>query len=264
VRPRFAALLLFALAGCVTTEESLPSGPWQAFRMDTDPAGDRVLLDVALVQAPLGDPFLDQRVWAGADEMLFAHDKRELLKANGYRVGVLVGFPPDELARLLESERTCVDRHGRSAPSGMTVPQVLREAKEPIDVLLQHAGRKETLHLEAPRLSLDLTPKRTVDGRVRVRLTPRVEGSEQVINYKPVPEEAKWTLETKRPGQVLTDLACDVDLLPTQILIVGCRLDHETSAGYRSLVRPDGSEPMQRLVVLRHVPPRRPPSSTDS
>jgi hypothetical protein len=36
-------------------------------------------------------------------------------------------------------------------------------------------------------------------------------------------------------------------------LLVGARLDREATVGYESFVRPDGDEPMQRLLFLRNL-----------
>ena len=251
---RLGGLLALALlAGCMS-EDGLPSAPWQAsYRMDDE--ADRVLLDVSLIQAPLADPFLDHQVWSSADEMLFPLDKRELLDANGFRMGLLVGSPPEGITSLLQSERTCVGRRGRSTSAGMTVTQLVREGDEPLELSVQLVGRRETLKLDRPRFSLDLTPRKLSEGKIRLRLVPRVESGDKVISYRPVPEESKWTLESKRPGESLDDLACDVELLPNQILIIGCRLEREGSAGYHGFVRTEGTEPMQRLMVLRHLRP---------
>src|SRR4051794_31738973 len=103
-RAGFAILLslLAGLLGCVS-EETLPTTVSDSFRLDTESLGDRALLDVALVQAPLGDPFLDRSIWAGADQMILSADKRDVLEANGYRVGILVGAPPAKLMNLLQS-----------------------------------------------------------------------------------------------------------------------------------------------------------------
>jgi hypothetical protein len=70
-----------------------------------------------------------------------------------------------------------------------------------------------------------------------------------------VPEESKWALDTKRAGQSLIELGFEVDLLTNQILLIGCRSDREETFGYGGFVRVDGPEPMQRLLVVRHLRP---------
>ena len=247
------ALLCFLLGGCVSADGSDPTSAWQAMRVDTDPGPDRVLLDVALVQSPREDPFLDRHVWASADEMVLSPEQRELLELNGFRVGVLVGSPPEQLLDLLRSPRTCVERRGRSAPSGMTLHQVLRDAEGSAACRLYHGRSRETLNWERPRFGVDLTPQTLSGNKVRLRMAPRVEAAEKALNFKPLPEQSKWALEVKRPSRLLEGVAWQVDLLPNQVLIVGARLGREDTAGYHSFVRPEGDEPMQRLLVLRHL-----------
>ena len=49
------------------------------------PAGDFIFLDVAVVERPYGDHFLDQEVWEGGDEQGYLETK-PLLEENGLRV----------------------------------------------------------------------------------------------------------------------------------------------------------------------------------
>src|SRR4051794_485799 len=89
MRRRVALLsLLIGLAGCVGTETTPHARPWQALKLATEAGPDRVLLEVGLVQTPLEDPFLDRELWTGADEMLGSAAQREMLDANGLRVGL--------------------------------------------------------------------------------------------------------------------------------------------------------------------------------
>jgi hypothetical protein len=249
-----AIALFAALPGCVSDNGVAPT-MHDSYRLDTESFGDRALLDVALVQAPLGDAFLDRLIWAGADQMILSADKRDLLEANGLRIGVLVGSPPAGLTNLLQTDRTCVERHGRFAPSGVTVNQPLLTATETVPCRIQHVGRVETASLDRPIFSLDFTPQRLSPSTIRLKIVPRIETGDKLLTYKPVPEESKWALDTKRAGQSLIELGCDVDLLENQILIIGCRSEREETFGYGGFVRVDGPEPMQRLLVVRHLRP---------
>ena len=249
-----AIALLAALPGCVSDEKLAPTDH-DTFRLDTESFGDRALLDVALVQAPLGDAFLDRRIWAGADQMICPADKRDLLEANGLRIGVLVGAPPAGLTNLLQTDRTCVERHGRFAPSDVTINQPLLAAKETALCRIQHVGRIETASLDRPIFSLDFTPTRLGPSTIRLKIVPRIETGDKRTMYKAVPEESKWKLETKRADHSLIELGCEVDLLANQILIIGCRSEREETFGYGGFVRVDGPEPMQRLLVVRHLRP---------
>jgi hypothetical protein len=249
-----AIALLAALPGCVSDDSMKPTTS-ASFRLDTETLGDRALLDVALVQAPLGDAFLDRKIWSSVDQMICPADKRDLLEANGLRLGILVGAPPSALTNLLQTERTCVERHGRFAPSGMTVNQLLRTATDTIECRIQRIGRIETATLDRPNFSLDFTPKRLNSTTVRLGIVPCVETGDQRLTYKPVPEESKWTLDSKRARLPLAEFGFDIDLVANQILLIGCRSEREETIGFAGFVRLDGPEPMQRLLVVRQMPP---------
>src|SRR5262249_53023775 len=93
------------------------------------PAGDYVFVDVAVVERPYGDHFLDQEVWEGGDEQGYLETKA-LLEENGLRVCQLGGVVPAGLQALL-SPRYCPDPrrlHGEPGkPIVLTVGPVVRE-----------------------------------------------------------------------------------------------------------------------------------------
>jgi hypothetical protein len=251
---RRGALLLILLAGCVSSEPARPGVPWQSLKVGSDPGS--IFLDVALVQRPLGDSFLTDQVWASADEMIVSAGQRELLELNGFRVGVLVGSPPEKLLQLLQSERSCRERRGRAAPSGSLLTQNLRECPTPLDGFLQLGKLKQELTLDRPRFGLDLSPTLKPNDAVLLRIVPRVEEGDKGVNIKAVPEEAaglKWSLEMKRPTQVFAALGFEIELAPNQVLIIGPHLEREGSLGFHSLIDDRNGELVQRLLILRHM-----------
>ena len=255
-------LLVLFLAGCVSTEPSRSGVSWQSFKAnDTGP--DRVLFDIALVQRPINDSFLNTELWASADEMILPVDLRENLELNGFRIGLLVGSPPEKLGQLLQSDRSCIDRRGRSVPSGVLLAQNLRESPETVEALLHRDKVQETVSFERPLFGLDLLPN-LKQQTVRLRMTPRIEAGVKSMNFKPVPEESKWALELKRPTKLLTDLAMEINLAPNQILIIGGRPEREGSVGYLTFVDDQSGETYQRLLIIRHLRSAAPAPESDS
>src|SRR5262249_354727 len=82
-----------------------------------------------------------------------------------------------------------------------------------------------------------------------------VETGDKLMTYRPVSDESKWALDMKRSARSLAELACDVDLAANQVLIVGCRSELDETIGFAGFVRLDGAEPMQGLLVIRHLRP---------
>lgn len=244
-------LLLVMLAGCVSPEPSRTGTPWQSFKDNPDP--ERILLDVAIVQRPFGDAFLDDEIWSHADEMIVPPEQRDLLELNGYRAGVIVGSPPEKLVNLLQSSRSRVQRRARSVGSGILLTQTLRESDDEIDATIRIGKTSEEAIFDRPLFGFDLLPMRKSRSLVHLKLTPRVEAGDKSINYKPVPEESKWSLEVKRPTRVLSELAIDIPLAADQVLIVGPRLEREGTIGFHSFASSTDEDPAQRLLVVRHL-----------
>lgn len=250
---RWVVLVILA-GGCAgQTQTVRPANSWQSLKVGAEAGADRVLLDVALLERPLDDEYLNEGIWASADEMVVAPELRELLAVNGYRVGVLVGAPPERLVHLLASERTCIDRRGKSVPSGANVTQPLGTGDDGAAGYLQVGKTRSALTFDRPRFGLELTPKVGERDVVRLTITPRYEDGDKTMNIKAVPEESKWEMEIARPSRVVNELAFSVDLSANQLLIIGPRLEFEGSLGHHSFVHVKDEIATQRLLVLRHL-----------
>lgn len=247
--------LVILLAGCVSPEPSRTGVAWQSLKVDAEAGQDRILFDVSLVQRPIDDVFLNHDLWASVDEMILPTDLRENLELNGYRIGLLVGSPPDRLKQLLQSDRSCIERKGRSVAPGTLLQQNLRECFDTTEGTIRRGKVSETVVFDRPLFAFDLFPTLKQQS-VRLRVTPRIETGERTMNFKPVPEESNWALEMKRPTRMLTDLAMEIDLAPNQLLIIGARPERVGTVGYQSFVDDQSGEILQRVLVLRHLQSR--------
>jgi hypothetical protein len=102
------ALVAALLAGC-TAEKAVRSTAWlNRFRWGGTPQGpDVVQIDVAVLERPVGDLYINQGLWAFADEQVVALESKAVLEDNGFRIGQIGGITPAELQTLLTSERSC-------------------------------------------------------------------------------------------------------------------------------------------------------------
>src|SRR5260370_27198128 len=126
-RMRHGCVLFVGLffGGCVL--ESPTTGLWNRIHPFQGPTGaDVIQLDVAVLEAPVADPILNQDLWKLADELELTPETQTLLEKNGLRIGQIGGIAPNELQALLTSERTCVFSRRIQLPSGSPRSFVLR------------------------------------------------------------------------------------------------------------------------------------------
>src|SRR5947209_2927371 len=102
--------LLGGVSGCLTAGQPEHPPPPFADRPFSGPTGgDVVQIDVAVLERPLGDRFLNRELWELADEQAITLEQKAVLDDNGFRVCQIGGLPPAGLQALLTSERSCPD-----------------------------------------------------------------------------------------------------------------------------------------------------------
>src|SRR5262249_47908590 len=103
-------LLTALLVGCAHAPAVRPTSwldRWRPFHGPS--AADVIEVQVALVERPPGDPFLNHELWTLADEQIVPLERKALLEENGFRVGQLGGNTPARLLTLLTSEQSNVN-----------------------------------------------------------------------------------------------------------------------------------------------------------
>src|SRR5205823_13885112 len=90
-----------------------PAAPTTALKPFAGPLGaDAVGLQVAVLEVPVGDRYVNGGLWATIDEQVVALDRKSALDDNGFRIG-LVGPRPDGFDDLLNSPRANPDGNTR-------------------------------------------------------------------------------------------------------------------------------------------------------
>jgi hypothetical protein len=208
-----------------------------------------VLLDVRVLERPVGDPFINQELWQHTDELVVDLDRKAAVEDNGFRVGQIVGMTPGKFQDLLKSERYCVNPRRHVIPSGHCVTPYLGPAWSRAEFVLQHGKETQQVALERARFGLEVKATLAGDGKTRLSFTPKVENGETVLPFQPDPEQQAWTMRVDKPCRNYPELGWDVWLAPGEYLVIGGILPKEKSLGHRSFVQEDGN-PMQRLLVL--------------
>ena|SRR2546422_35502 len=245
-------LAVAGLGGCAFFETE-HSASWLKRRHVTPPlAPDTVQMVVALLERPLGDPYLNHELWTNADEQIVGPEYKAAVDDNGFRVGQIVGMPPGKFQVLSKCPRSCPKAHeNRFVQSGYTVKQELGPAGRPGSYRVKQNGHTEEVALDNVLYQLEITPSLTSDGRIRLRFTPRVEYGEVSRSVYVLPDRSDWAMRIEKPSKSYPNLAWEVTVAPNEFLVIGGNYDLPQSLGYQALVQEEAPTPVQRLLVIR-------------
>jgi hypothetical protein len=237
-------------AGCFTTESVRTTSALPArYRPALDPQA--IIIDFALIERAVGDPYINRELWTHTDQLVVDLEKKDLLEANGLRVGQLVGLTPADLQTLLASERWCPKPFKRITCSGQPYNLHLGPVLPHCDYDLCVSGQIHEVRVDRARFGIEVLPALAADRRTKLVFTPKVETGEQVLPFQPLPEQSRWDFKIERPSKAYKDLSWEVSLAPNEFLVIGAVLDKPNSLGYRSFVQDEGPDQVQRLLVIR-------------
>jgi hypothetical protein len=245
--------IVLSLSGCLWTAQTEHASFLKRFQSKTI-SPDHALIEVALVECPLGDEYINETIWEQADQLIGDADSRHALDENGLRIGQLVGSPPAELQQLLLSKQCCSNPQAMIFPAGKTLPILISSA-----VPLPHSSYdfvqdkiRTEVSLDQVRYFLNVSAKFMTGGQTKLTFTPKVENGEPILPFHPVPERSAWEVRIDKAFKLYPDLGFDVSLGPNQYFIVGCRRDRERTLGQTAFVEIAGNRGVQRLLVIRN------------
>lgn len=244
-------VLALCLSGCASAKNQTTA--WlNKLRPWSGPKGpDVIQMDVALVERPVGDGYLNRALWTVADEQVVGLDNKAVLEDNGFRIGQIGGITPVELQSLLTSERSCANPRRISLRAGKSAQVVL--GPEMNECAFQVAKDGEPLPIQLPKAQcqLEVIPSLTADGKVRLRFVPVVHHGATNLVPKPAPDRSGWLLVQERPTERYEDMAWEVTLAANEYLVVGGNFDRPETLGHQCFLRRDEPTPVQRLLVIR-------------
>lgn len=246
------ALLAVGLSGC-TNPAVVQSTAWlDRLRGFSGPTGsDVVQMDVALIERPAGDAYLNDGLWGDADELVVAPDRKRSMKENGFRIGQIGGITPAGLQELLTSEHSCANPRRLRMHAAKPTTLYLGPPVAQCRFQLEQDGQKLSVDLDQADCTLEVVPHLTAEGRIRLQLTPHILHGPTALQPRPAPDRSGWMLQEQRGSERYDALGWEITLAANEYLVVGGRFDLPGSLGYESFVRTDGAAPVQRLLVIR-------------
>ncbi len=246
-------LLTFWLVGC-TTSPPLRSTAWLSrFRQfGGGPAGtDIVQLEVAVLERPLGDHYINQDLWGVADEQVVAVERKAVLEDNGFRIGQVGGLVPAQLQALLTSDRSDVNPRCRRLHAGKPATLTLGPVLPQCACQIEQDGRSVPIAAEKVQCSVEVVPTVTADGRIHLQFTPQLCHGDTALMPGPAPDRSGWVLREQRPTERYPALGWEVTLATNEYVVIGGRYDRPQTLGNMCFIQGDEAAHGQRLLVIR-------------
>jgi hypothetical protein len=255
MRRRQVLLLLvmaLPLAGCAVEGSSrsvsfLPS----ARGLQGLKGPDVVQMNVAVLEVPVGDPYVNDELWGLADEQQLTRDQKAVVHENGFRIGQIRGITPPGLQSLLTSERDNPRPRYQQVRAGLACVIDVGPPLADCSCRVCDNGRSLPVNAANAQMGLDVTPTLTEEGRVCLRFKPRIGRGGASSNQANLGEAPLWMVLTQRSARTFPELGWEVTLEPNEYVVIGGILDQPQALGYRSFIRPDETNTVQRLLVIR-------------
>jgi hypothetical protein len=247
-------LALMSFSGCCVLPHRDPISPKHEARHPPrgSPGADTVFLDVAVVERPAGDPFLDREVWEAGDEQGVELEIKPALEENGLRV-CQFGLLPDRLQALLASPRTCAEPRRLHGEPDRPIPVALGQPRWRCEFAVRLSEESKPVALSQARCEFEVLPIPEEDGRIRLRFTPRVKHGQARIQPKVARDpdgQLRWAVEPLEPTEEFAGLRFELCVGPGEYVAVGTRSDQPGTLGH-AFFMPGGEQPRQSLLMLR-------------
>lgn len=247
------ALLAGGVGGC-TSEGTVRSLSWfkapPAFRGPVGP--DVVQIDVALLERPVGDRYVNDDIWALADEQIVPLEHKDILAENGLRIAQIGGILSPDFLALLTSERSNPDprRHQVRAGQPVTLPigPVREQSTLRVSTTRDSDGQRAVKNAQFELIAM---PSLGDDNKVRLTFMPQVRLGETKLVIKPAEDGSGWSCQEQPVSDKYKELSWETTLAPGTYLLVGCWIDRRQTFGSECFVRADEARPVQRMLVLR-------------
>lgn len=249
LRQRFwlTACLALALGGCLFRRDATAPNWMKALGGPT--GADVVVMDIAVLEVPAGDRYVNGELWSAADDQILAPEVRKRLDDNGLRVAKVSGRPPDGLLNLLTSERS--NRNARQARkrANDTYVTPIGAQRDVLRFQLAGDGAAEPSSFEQAQCAIQITPVLNSDGKLQLQFVPQVQHADRKRGM--LSPAIALALQTQRPVETFSGLRWEVPVGLNEYIVIGTRFDKPQSLGNQFLVTAEGDRPTQRVLAIR-------------
>jgi hypothetical protein len=259
---RLALLLVATLglcSGCMhSREEENKAASWGVRRPPLPLSGvegtDAITMAVSVIEVPLTDSYVGQELWSMVDEQALPLESKANLAANGLRAGLLGGHPPSDFLALLTSEKTSVAPRQVQTRLGQPYSPFPALKHETLRFTLRDGDQSESVEFAKAQCQWEVTCKPGEEKKLSVKVVPVLRHGEMLFEPQSVTDAEgvmSWQLTQRQEQEKYEGLAVEVDLAPSEYLVIGCSNKPVDGLGLSWLTQIDTERPVRRLLVIR-------------
>ncbi|NOY40798.1 MAG: hypothetical protein GXP26_03035 [Planctomycetes bacterium] len=261
---------LLALPFWVGCSAMLSSPPveYRSLLRSVETAPDSVTLEIFQVRVPANEPELTKAIWQAVDEQRLDIEVRRELVSNEFRVGILGGAVPDELARQMNLQSEMPETTPERVITGATAdPRVTRrvlqlnrheaaiiqtsEVRDEVVVMVNSEGGVQGKRYKEVEATYSMRAERAPGQRVLLRLTPELRHGELRNRYSGSVDQGIFLATPSRERETYDRLKLSTELAAGEILVIGCQPEASGSLGHTFHGVGHGGPAEHKLVLIR-------------
>ncbi|MFM7150624.1 MAG: hypothetical protein ACKO23_12335 [Gemmataceae bacterium] len=241
--------------GCGTLREKPEfKDPWINLNSSQRENADEsaYLVDVAFVERPMGDYFLNKEIWDLSNEQGVDLETKPHLEKNGIRVCTVGGLVPPRLQALMRSPASCPNPRRLWAYNDQPTPILIGKSKSQIEFPSHEPDKVREVRLEMPQCFIDVTPRVRDADSIQLSFKPRIKhGKSKAEAFVSRDSNGllKWSMETRDSVEEFPFLCWDMTIAPGEMVVVGTNHLREKSLGSSLFLDPESRT--QTMLVVR-------------
>jgi hypothetical protein len=211
-----------------------------------------IAVDVAFIECPYGDRFLDEELWQHGDEHIDL-DVQPVLEENGLRVCRIGGQMPARLQALLTSPKSCSRPRRLRADLDKPTSILVGEKLPHLAIQYRDGDKARDIQLAQAQCLFEIIPIQSEEG-LRLRFQSRLRHGQPLLETKVANDPGgslRWTMGHKEPIEELPALTWELPIRPDEFIVVGTRLDRTGTFGQACFLSGDKANRKQTVLVLR-------------
>ena len=247
------ALLLSTLIGCFT-ERSVMRQDVHA-PIGTPVGDDGVVVEIALLECPVNDAYINGSLWNLVDETPNP-ERKTALHENGFHMGIIGPVLPDRLIDLETSERNASNIHERTLAVSGPSPVLIGPNWKHCSYEIRQAGQPTPVELDKAQCVLELVAAPAKDGQITLAFTPLVQHGDLRMQPRAVHDPSgvlRWDLQANQTVERYDWLKWELTVSPNEYIVVGTQADLAGTLGFRSFLHGESLTPAQRLLLVRVI-----------